>query len=203
MTTAPLTLLAMAGASQTPARLSEAVLLLIDCQNEYLAGPLALPDAGAAASEAADLLARARAAGTPVVHVVHQGGAGGPFDLDAPRGAIMEAVAALPGEAVVRKRLPNAFAGTDLDERLRATGRRELIVVGFMTHMCVSATVRAALDLGWRNTVVATACATRPLPAAVPGDQTVVDADTLHRVELAALADRFAVVAARQADIPA
>ncbi|GAA0566872.1 isochorismatase family protein [Caenispirillum bisanense] len=152
---APLTLLAMAGLNLTPSRLADAVLLLIDCQNEYLQGPLALPGAAAAADEAAALLRRARAAGTPVVHVVHQGGAGGPFDPEAPRGAIMDAVAAAPGEAVVPKRLPNAFAGTDLQARLRATGRSELIVVGFMTHMCVSATVRAALDHGCRSTVVA------------------------------------------------
>ncbi|GAA0566880.1 hypothetical protein [Caenispirillum bisanense] len=52
---------------------------------------------------------------------------------------------------------------------------------------------------------MAPACTTGPLPAAATGtggEAAVVDADTLHRVELAALADRFAVVAARQADIP-
>jgi nicotinamidase-related amidase len=70
--------------------------------------------------------------------------------------------------------------------------RKDIVVGGFMTHMCVSATVRAALDLGWRSTVVASAAATRDLPAINGG---VVAAAQLHAIELAALADRFAVVA--------
>lgn len=57
--------------------------------------------------------------------------------------------------------------------------------------MCVSATVRAALDLGYRTTLVAAATATRDLPDPAGG---VVTADALQRAELAALADRFAVV---------
>jgi len=55
----------------------------------------------------------------------------------------------------------------------------------------VSSTVRAALDLGYRCTVVANAAATRDLP---DGHGGVVDANSLHRMELAALADRFAIV---------
>src|SRR5690349_14190012 len=70
-----------------------------------------------------------------------------------------------PGSARrLPKRLPNAFAGTGLEAAVRATGRRELILAGFMTHMCVSSTARAALDLGYRTTIVAGATATRDLP---------------------------------------
>lgn len=83
---------------------------------------------------------------------------------------------------------------------LRRLGREELVVVGFMTHMCVSATVRAAKDLGYRSTVVAAACATRDLPGI---DGAVVDAASLHRMELAALADLFACVVAEAADLDA
>ena len=62
-----------------------------------------------------------------------------------------------------------------------------------MTHMCVSSTVRAALDLDYRCSVVAAACATRDLPDGTGG---VIAADQLQRAELAALADRFATVLA-------
>lgn len=199
MTATPATLLAMAGADLSPGRLAESVLLLIDCQNEYLDGPLALPGAPAALEAAATLLERARRAGTPVVHVAHRGAAGGPFDREAPRGHIAAPVAPREGEPVIQKGLPNAFAGTDLDARLKETGRRQLIVCGFMTHMCVSATVRAALDLGYRSTVVAAACGTRPLPDPLGG---VVAAEALHRASLAALSDRFAVIAPAAADVP-
>ena len=57
--------------------------------------------------------------------------------------------------------------------------------------MCVSATARAALDLGFRTTVVANACATRDLPAI---DGSTLLADEVHRVALAELADAFSIV---------
>jgi nicotinamidase-related amidase len=104
---------------------------------------------------------------------------------------ILEALRPEPGEPVVVKSLPNAFAKTDLHERIAATGRRELIIAGFMTHMCVSATARAALDLGYRSTVIANATATRDLPDPLGG---AVAAEVVHRAALAMLADRFAIV---------
>lgn len=60
-----------------------------------------------------------------------------------------------------------------------------------MTHMCVSSTARAALDLGYRVTVAGDAAATRDLPDPSGG---VISADALHRAALAELGDRFAVV---------
>ena len=88
--------------------------------------------------------------------------------------------------------MPNAFAGTDLQSRLDAIGRKELIIVGFMTHMCVSSTARAALDLGYRVTIDADSCATRDLPDGRGG---AIDSTTLHEVALVELSDRFAVIA--------
>lgn len=188
----PKTLLALAGAPLTPSPLDKAVLVLVDAQREYTEGALPLSGVDAAVAEAGRLLALARQAGTPVFHVVHHGKPGGAlFDPEGPLSAIVPALAPFDGKAVVVKRLPNAFAGTDLEAHIRATRRTELIVAGFQTHMCVSSTVRAALDLGWRTTVVDAASATRDLPDPLGG---VIPADTVHRATLAALADRFAVV---------
>jgi len=189
------TLLQLAGATPTPARLGEATLVLIDIQNEYFDGPLRLTAVDTAADVAAGLLARARRLGAPVVHVRHRGKAGGAFDGQAPRGQIHASVAPLEGETIVDKGLPNGFAGTGLAEALEAIGDRPLVVAGFMTHMCVSATVRAALDRGLSSTVAMDATATRDLPD--PTDTTgdsVLSADSIHRAALAAIADRFAVV---------
>lgn len=188
----PKTLLALAGAPLTPSPLDKSVLVLIDAQREYTDGGLPLSGVDAAVDEAGRLLALARKAGAPVFHIVHHGKPGGAlFNPDGPLSAIVPTLAPIDGETVVVKRLPNAFAGTDLDALIRATGRTELIVAGFQTHMCVSSTVRAALDLGWRTTVVDAASATRDLPDPQGG---VIAADALHRANLASLADRFAVV---------
>ncbi len=195
----PKTLLDFSGARWEPARLSAAVLVIVDAQREYTEGKLPLPGIDLAVGEIATLLARARAAGMPVVHVVQHGRPGGAI-MDS-TGPMVEVIAPLTpraGETVVVKHLPNSFAGTTLDEELKRLGRKELIVVGFMTHMCVSATVRAALDHGYRCTVVATACASRDLP---DGRSGVVPAAEVHRVELAALGDRFATVVGKATEI--
>ncbi len=196
--TEPQTLLQLAGADLSPARLANATLLLIDLQNEYLKGPIALPGAAPAIAEARRLLEAARTAGAPVIHVAHKGRAGSLFDRDAPRGQIVDALEPATGEPVIEKGLPNAFAGTTLAAALTEADRKELIVAGFMTHMCVSSTARAALDAGYRVTVVDAACATRPLP---DGEGGVVDAETLHSVSLVALSDRFAVIARGADDV--
>lgn len=196
---APKTLLELAGAPNEPASLSEATLVLIDCQREYVDGALPLPGVDPALSSIASLLSRARAAGTPIVHVVHKGKPGGPFDLDDVRGQIADACSPAEGEQRIEKSLPNAFAGTDLADRLGEIGRKKLLVTGFMTHMCVSSTVRAGLDLGFSSTVIASGTATRDLPR--PGGG-VVAADALQVASLAALADRFAVVADNVTSIP-
>jgi nicotinamidase-related amidase len=190
--TAPKTLLELAGADLSLPRLSEACLVLIDLQNEYRTGPLALPGADAAIANAARLLARARAAGARIIHVAHKGRAGGLFDREAERGAIVPALAPLPEEPVVEKGLPNAFAGTGLKDQIEAAGRKNLVLAGFMTHMCVSSTARAGLDLGFRVTIDAASCATRDLP---DGSGGAIAAATIHDVALAELSDRFAIIA--------
>ena len=160
-------------------------------RTEYLDGKLALPGVRPAVDALARLLAKARDAGAAVVHVQHKGRAGGLFDVEARGGAIIDTVKPAGSEAIVHKPLPNAFAQTDLDATLKKLGRTQLIIAGFMTHMCVSSTARAALDLGYKATVVADAAATRDLPDPMGG---VIGADALHRAALAELADRFAIV---------
>jgi nicotinamidase-related amidase len=106
---------------------------------------------------------------------------------------IIERVAPIEGEVVVGKRFPNAFADTELADVLAGHSDRSLVLCGFMTHMCVSSTARAALDRGLDTTVIADACATRPLPALGTGE--AIPAATLHQVALTELADRFSVIA--------
>lgn len=194
----PATLLQMVGVELPVPRLSESVLLVIDAQREYLDGRLPLAGMDASLAQAAGLLKRARVAGTPVVHVVHR--ADGP--LFNPKGqgyAVIDALRPLPGEPVVVKTRANAYAGTDLERALKDIGRKQLIVVGYMTHNCVSATTRAALDHGYRATVVAAATATRDLPDGRGG---TIPAATVQAANLAALADATALVVDGADDIP-
>ena len=190
--TAPKTLLELSGADLKPPRLAGAALVLIDLQNEYIAGPLALPDAKQRDCQRRPAAGTGKRGRHAIFHIAHKGRPGGLFDRTAERGAIVSALAPLAGEPVIEKGLPNAFAGTDLQAQLAATGRKNIILAGFMTHMCISSTARAGLDLGFRITVDADSCATRDLPDGRGGS---IAAATIHEVALAELSDRFAIIA--------
>ena len=185
------TLRELAGLTTAGHHLVDSVLVVIDAQQEYVTGRVALPGVEAAVTNIVRLLDAARNHQVPVIHVAHIGASGGPFDPAGP-GVIIERVAPIAGESVVEKRLPNSFAGTDLDELIRATGRQTLVITGFMTHMCVSATARAAIDHGYDSTVVGDATGTRDLPST--GSTESITASVIHDAALAALADRFAAV---------
>lgn len=194
---APQTLFQMAGAKLEPARLSNSVLIIIDAQREYTDGALPLAGVDAAIGEIGRLLARARKAGTPVIHVIHKG-RGGLFNPSSQGFEIVAPLHPLDGETVIEKSRVSAFADTGLEEVIQRTGRKNLVIVGFMTHNCVSSTTRAAMDKGYMPTVVAAATATRDLPDGKGG---VIAAATVQAVSLAELADRNAVVAQTEKDI--
>lgn len=184
------TLREVSGLDNTPAVLADATLILVDYQNTYTQGVMELEGWRPALDAASELLGAARAAETPVIHIVHDGGTASPYDLESEGGRIHSAVAPIEGETVITKTAPNAFVGTDLEQRIDAAGRKDVVIAGFMTHMCVTFTAEGAFLRGYRPTVVADACATRSLPGAVAE----VPAPTLHNSALATISDLYAVV---------
>ncbi|MFE1879831.1 isochorismatase family protein [Streptomyces diastatochromogenes] len=184
------TLRELNGFDQTPASLADATLILIDYQNTYTYGVMELAGWQEALDAAADLLARARAAGTRVIHVINDGGEGTPYDIRAEIGQIHPRVAPADGEPVVVKQLPDAFLGTDLADLVDAAGHKDVVIAGFMTHMCVAFTAQGAFLRGNRPTVVADASATRPLHTAVAE----VSAEHVHHGALATIEDLYGVV---------
>ncbi len=182
-----------------PAPLSKSALILIDCQNTYREGVMQLEGVEPALAECSRLLTRARAAGTPVIHIRHDAGPGSPYDVTAPIGQISDPVAPAGDEKVITKTLPSAFAGTDLDAELKRLGVTDVVLAGFMTHVCINSTARAAFSHGYRPTVVAAGTATRSIPDPSGGD---VPAAALHTASLAALSDIFAIVVSDNSKVP-
>jgi nicotinamidase-related amidase len=194
----PTTLRALAGLPSPPAGLADSTLILIDCQNTYTRGVMELDGVAAALDEAGRLLERARSAGIPIIHIEHDDGEGSLYDIRAEIGQIVERVAPQGDETVIVKHFPNSFVRTELDERLKAVSAHNLVLAGFMTHMCVNSTARGAFNLGYAPTVVASATATR----ALPGPTGVVPSEALQAASLAAIADLFGIVVPDVAAIP-
>lgn len=185
------TLRELTGMGNTPSSIGKSALILIDCQNTYREGVMQLEGVEPALVECKTLLDRFRAHGRPVIHIQHNAGVGSPYDVTAPIGAIADVVAPRDGEQVVVKAYPSSFEKTNLESILKGYGVEELTIAGFMTHVCVNSTARAAFNLGFKPTVVAAATATRALPNPTGG---VTSAKALHDASLTALSDIFAVV---------
>ncbi|HMW90587.1 MAG TPA: cysteine hydrolase family protein [Candidatus Obscuribacter sp.] len=186
------TLLQMLNAEQKPSRLSKSALIIVDAQREYQDGAVPLTGFEKAVGEISALLERARKLETKVWHIRHKTFDGAPiFAPDGKYFQIVDALTPAAGEAIVDKQQPSSFAGTDLHEQLQKAGIKDLIVTGFMTHACISTTVRSAHSLGYPVTLVGSACATRDLPDINGG---LVKAAELHNATLAALKDLFATL---------
>jgi len=167
-------------------------LVLVDFQEEFFRGRLRVRHAASAAHRARELLAWARDADLEIVHVRNV--ASRPdspvFAPGSPTTAIVEELAPRAGELVITKASGGGFTRTTLDTELRARGISTLVVAGIMTHLAVDMTARDASTLGYRVIVASDATATRDLS----GPDGLVDAATVWRASLAALADRFAAV---------
>ncbi len=150
--------------------------------------------------QATSLLERYRKAGHPVIHIMHDAGAGSPYDIAAPIGQIADIVAPIEGETVIVKKFPSAFEQTELDAELKKLGVANVVYVGFMTHMCVNSTTRASFNHGYGNTVVGSATATRTIPNPETGAD--MPARQLQDASLSALGDMFAVVVPNAKSIP-
>nr|BFE95112.1 cysteine hydrolase family protein [Pseudomonas brassicacearum subsp. brassicacearum] len=182
----------LSGRGYAAANLSQATLIIIDAQKEYLAGPLALSGMDAAVANIKQLLGAARAAGRPIVHVRHLGTHGGLFDPQGERGEFIPGLEPQADETVIEKAAAQRLPRHRVEKkRLEDFGPLDLIVCGFMSHSSVSTTVRAAKNLGFRCTLVEDACATRDLP--YKGG--VLSAEHVQQTEMAIMADNFATLA--------
>lgn len=187
----PSTLLELAGGQYNSLDWSNCAVVFIDFQNEYVNGVMALGDVGTAAiNNARLLLDKARDNAVPIFHIAHHGADNGNvFDPLSSNVAIVDSLQPLDDEKTITKLSPNAFHDTELHALIKATGKQQIVFAGFMSHMCVSSSVRAAFDLGFENFVYHDACATRALP---DSQGHAITADVVHNNAMAALQDRFA-----------
>ena len=141
-------------------------LLVMDFQTGIAETEAARPSI----AEAAEALAKARAAGMAVFFVKVGFRPGHPeicpegtqFSAIRAAGRLVEPdiipeVAPLPSEPVVTKHRISALAETELPTLLRAQGVRHLVMAGISTSGVILSTTRAAADLDFRITILADA----------------------------------------------
>ncbi len=168
----------------------QAALLFIDWQRGFVELAETLARNNPQAEEnAARLLAHWRAQNWPVIHVRHDSrAADSPLREGRPGFDFRGFAQPANGEPVFVKRAHSAFIGTGLEAFLRERGIVRLVISGVRTDHCVSTTARMAHDLCFQVLVAGDACHT--FACATP-DGRIIDAQTVHDVNLASLHEEF------------
>ncbi|WP_421108668.1 isochorismatase family protein [Streptomyces sp. NEAU-S77] len=174
-------------------------LIVIDVQSAFVAGPDAVPEAPRLLDRITDLIARARAGGSLIVHLQNDGPTGAPDEPKTPGWELHLPVRESHREVVIRKTEDDGFHETRLGALLTEQGVRALAVCGVMSEMCVSATARTALELGYRVVMPHDSHATYDIPAAADISD-AVPAAMASRVAEWALGDEIEIIA-RAADL--
>jgi nicotinamidase-related amidase len=168
-------------------------LIVIDVQNEYVSGnlPIEYPDINLSLDNIGKAMDVARDRGIPVVIVQNTAPAGAPiFDKGSHGWNLHEVVASRPHDHYVEKRLPSAFAGTDLAEWVAGREIDTLSIVGYMTHNCIASTVQHAVHAGLAVEVLDDA--TGAVPYANRAGN--ASAEQIHKAYNVVFQSRFAAV---------
>ena len=107
------------------------------------------------------MLTKARASGVPVIYIQHDGPKGHPLETHTKGWEIHPSLKPVVGEPVIRKREPDSFFETTLQQELQERGITHLIIAGGMTEYCVDTTCRRATSLGYDVTLASDAHLTR------------------------------------------
>ncbi|WP_172283097.1 cysteine hydrolase family protein [Chryseobacterium sp. LAM-KRS1] len=156
--------LSSAKAQQNNMTMENTALLIIDVQNDYFpGGKMVLEGAETAGKNTSKVLEYFRKNNLPVIHIKHIAtNEGADFFLPDTKGAeIHNLVLPKGNEKVIIKHFPNSFRETELLAYLKEYNIKNLIITGMMTDVCVESTTRAAFDLGFSNTIVGDATATK------------------------------------------
>ena len=158
-------------------------LLLVDLQSAAFGG-FGIPAAHQAdllLRNASALLEEARASGVPVVHVQHCAAPGEAFAEGAPGWPIAPRLRPAVSERVVQKRASNAFEGTDLHAVLQGLDAGTVVITGLQSELCVSATCRGALGLGYTVRLAQDGHSTWPDGARSAGEIIAAQNEALER----------------------
>ncbi|MBT1158172.1 isochorismatase family protein [Aminobacter anthyllidis] len=166
-------------------------LIVVDVQNAFVSGAEAVPAHARLLAAVATLLVNARASGVPVIFIQNDGPAGA---VDEPHTSGWELhFPPRPGEHVVRKEVDDGFDGTGLNDLLTASGVRTMAICGMLSEMCLAATARTAMAIGYGVILPHDGHATYDVPPG-PGGSEGVQAHLAARAAEWSLGDEVVIV---------
>jgi len=139
------------GVPESTASPASSTLIIIDAQNEYADGHLRTANVPSTRAAIHDLLNTYRSSGNPenIIHVTHKVPDGAPvFTPGTDLAKEFKELEPKTGEKTIVKEHPGSFTGTDLGEYLEKQGTKQVVLAGYMAHICVSTTARQAAERG-------------------------------------------------------
>jgi nicotinamidase-related amidase len=144
--------------------MSRCAVLVIDMQRALFDAAPRPHEADVVIEKINALMARARAAGAPVVIVQHEDQ--GALAHGSQGWSLVRSLIVQPGDALVRKTTPDSFLNTPLADVLARHGATKVVVAGYASEFCVDTTVRRAAALGFGVVIAADAHTTHDKPHA-------------------------------------
>jgi len=175
--------------TKTPRR----ALIVIDVQNEYETGGLRIeyPPVEDSLRNIGAAMDAARTAGIPVIVARQMAPVDSPLFATGSHGwELHETVAGRSRDHYIAKKLPSAFAGTDLGDWLKERDIDTLAVAGYMTHNCDDTTIKHAFDIGLTVEFLIDASGS----VSYANSAGFAGAEEIHRVFSVVLQSRFAAV---------
>ncbi|KAK4049118.1 hypothetical protein OIO90_005588 [Microbotryomycetes sp. JL221] len=164
--------------SQVSASSGQTALIVVDAQGTYNSGaPLAITGIDAAQKTIAQLVTKYREAKAPVIWIQHDAGDAPIFNLKDASGDFIGDLRPNDGEKIIVKKAPSSFTATDLDETLKKHGIKQIVLTGYMAHVCITGTARSGMEHGYDVVVVKDAIGDRDVPSY--DGKSVVSASTL------------------------
>jgi nicotinamidase-related amidase len=168
-------------------------LIVVDVQNDYDGGglPIEYPSVKNSLNNIGRVMDAACAASIPVVVIQNILNSNAPFMAEGTEGVdLHEVIASRKHDHYVAKKLPSAFAGTDLEVWLRQHAIDTVTVVGYMTHNCNLSTMLHAFHSGFAVEFICDASGSVPYKNRAGS----ASAEEIHRVISVVLQSRFAAV---------
>lgn len=168
-------------------------LIVIDVQNEYVTGnlPIEFPDIRLSLANIGKAMDAAKTAGIPIIVVQQFAPAGSPVFAHGSNGwELHEVVRSRAWDHHLEKKLPSAFAGTNLTGWLDERKIDTLTVAGYMTHNCDDSTIKHAFHAGLAVEFLSDAAGSLPYI----NKAGAASAEEIHRTFSVAMQARFAAV---------
>lgn len=146
-------------------------LIVVDMQRAFVEGADASPQMPQVLPAVRQQISAARAAGSFVVQLQNDGAPGSVDEPGTPGWQL--SLGATSSDLVIRKSEDSGFVGTGLHQCLQGRQIRVLSVCGVMSEMCVAATARDAVHLGYEVVLAHDSHGTYPVPPYSPGEPEV------------------------------